>query len=201
METDGCKKVEKKCEEAESSYQCSQIYSILNSANKIDSNKKCKYSNGKCFEQYKECSDYTSNVEKEECESIILDSLYEKCEFVPGSPNTCEKKGKLCSDIIADNYKDYCQDSIIPGLGKKCVYSNSACKESNLSCKELENNSRVTEEICSAAPTSDSNRKKCEIKSDKSGCHETDKPNNNNKSTLGPEFKFGLFIIIFTLLL
>ena len=201
LEADGCKKIEKKCEEAENLSQCNQIYNTLLSANKIDSNKKCKYNNGNCFEQFKECSDYTSDVEKDVCESIIIsDSDYYKCEFVSGTPNTCVKKGKVCSEIIPDNYQDYCESSIRPGSGKKCVFSNSSCKESQMSCKELENASSLTQEICSAAPTSDSNRKKCELKSDQTGCQETDKPN-ENKSTMGPEFKFSLLLIIFALLL
>ena len=68
-----------------------------------------------------------------------------------------------------------------------------------MSCKELENNSGVNEDICSAATTSDSNKKKCVLKSDNSGCQETDKP--SSKSNFGPEIKFSLLVVIISLLL
>ena len=203
METTGCTLKDKGCEEASGSYQCSQINSNLKSKNILDSNKKCKYDNNQCFEQYIDCDAYSKSgatVEKDICEAIILENdANAKCEFVSGtSANTCVKKNKVCSDIKVDDYKDYCP-SITLSLGKKCSYSNSACKESNMSCKELENNSRVNEDICSAATTSDSNKKKCVLKSDNSGCQETDKP--SSTGNFGPEIKFSLLVMIISLLL
>ena len=203
METTGCTLKDKGCEEASDSNQCSQINSNLRSKNILDSNKKCKYDNNQCFEQYIDCDAYSKSratVEKDICEAIILENdASAKCEFVSGtSANTCVKKNKVCSDIKVDDYKDYCP-SITLSLGKKCSYSNSACKESNMSCKELENNSGVNEDICSAATTSDSNKKKCVLKSDNSGCQETDKP--SSKGNFGPEIKFSLLVMIISLLL
>ena len=203
METTGCTLKDKGCEEASGPYQCSQINSNLKSKNILDSNKKCKYDNNQCFEQYIDCDAYSKSgatVEKDICEAIILENdASAKCEFVSGtSANTCVKKNKVCSDIKVDDYKDYCP-SITLSLGKKCSYSNSACKESNMSCKELENNSGVNEDICSAATTSDSNKKKCVLKSDNSGCQETDKP--SSKGNFGPEIKFSLLVVIISLLL
>ena len=203
METTGCTLKEKGCEDASGSNQCSQINSNLKSKNILDSNKKCKYDNNQCFEQYIDCDAYSKSgatVEKDICEAIILENdASAKCEFVSGtSANTCVKKNKVCSDIKVDDYKDYCP-SITLSLGKKCSYSNSACKESNMSCKELENNSGVNEDICSAATTSDSNKKKCVLKSDNSGCQETDKP--SSKGNFGPEIKFSLLVMIISLLL
>ena len=203
METTGCTLKDKGCEEASGSYQCSQINSNLKSKNILDSNKKCKYDNNQCFEQYIDCDAYSKSgatVEKDICEAIILENdANAKCEFVSGtSANTCVKKNKVCSDIKVDDYKDYCP-SITLSLGKKCSYSNSACKESNMSCKELENNSGVNEDICSAATTSDSNKKKCVLKSDNSGCQETDKP--SSTGNFGPEIKFSLLVMIISLLL
>lgn len=207
METEGCKKKEKQCEETKNQQQCGQIYNNLKKNNMMESYRKCKYDNinSNCFEQYIDCDAYTNSgetVEKGICESIILEgdsNINSKCVFVSGSPNKCQKMRKECSDINFDNYKDYCP-TITPSLGKKCIYSNSACKENNMSCKELENKSGVTESICSAAPTSDSARKKCEIKSDGSGCQESDKPN-DNKGNLGHELKFSLLIAIIALLI
>ena len=203
METTGCTLKEKGCEDASGSNQCSQINSNLKSKNILDSNKKCKYDNNQCFEQYIDCDAYSKSgatVEKDICEAIILENdASAKCEFVSGtSANTCVKKNKVCSDIKVDDYKDYCP-SITLSLGKKCSYSNSACKESNMSCKELENNSGVNEDICSAATTSDSNKKKCVLKSDNSGCQETDKP--SSTGNFGPEIKFSLLVMIISLLL
>ena len=203
METTGCTLKDKGCEEASGSNQCSQINSNLKSKNILDSNKKCKYANNQCLEQYTDCDAYSKSgaaVEKDICEAIILENdASAKCEFVSGtSANTCVKKNKVCSDIKVDDYKDYCP-SITLSLGKKCSYSNSACKESNMSCKELENNSGVNEDICSAATTSDSNKKKCVLKSDNSGCQETDKP--SSTGNFGPEIKFSLLVMIISLLL
>ena len=203
METTGCTLKEKGCDEASDLYQCSDINRNLKNINILDSNKKCKYANNQCLEQYTDCDAYSKSgatVEKDICEAIILENdASAKCEFVSGtSANTCVKKNKVCSDIKVDDYKDYCP-SITLSLGKKCSYSNSACKESNMSCKELENNSRVNEDICSAATTSDSNKKKCVLKSDNSGCQETDKP--SSKGNFGPEIKFSLLVMIISLLL
>ena len=203
METTGCTLKEKGCEDASDSYQCSEINRNLKNINILDSNKKCKYANNQCLEQYTDCDAYSKSgatVEKDICEAIILENdASAKCEFVSGtSANTCVKKNKVCSDIKVDDYKDYCP-SITLSLGKKCSYSNSACKESNMSCKELENNSRVNEDICSAATTSDSNKKKCVLKSDNSGCQETDKP--SSTGNFGPEIKFSLLVMIISLLL
>ena len=203
METTGCTLKEKGCDEASDSYQCSEINRNLKNINILDSNKKCKYANNQCLEQYTDCDAYSKSgatVEKDICEAIILENdASAKCEFVSGtSANTCVKKNKVCSDIKVDDYKDYCP-SITLSLGKKCSYSNSACKESNMSCKELENNSGVNEDICSAATTSDSNKKKCVLKSDNSGCQETDKP--SSKGNFGPEIKFSLLVVIISLLL
>ena len=203
METTGCTLKEKGCEDASDSYQCSEINRNLKNINILDSNKKCKYANNQCLEQYTDCDAYSKSgatVEKDICEAIILENdASAKCEFVSGtSANTCVKKNKVCSDIKVDDYKDYCP-SITLSLGKKCSYSNSACKESNMSCKELENNSGVNEDICSAATTSDSNKKKCVLKSDNSGCQETDKP--SSTGNFGPEIKFSLLVMIISLLL
>ena len=203
METTGCTLKEKGCDEASDSYQCSEINRNLKNINILDSNKKCKYANNQCLEQYTDCDAYSKSgatVEKDICEAIILENdANAKCEFVSGtSANTCVKKNKVCSDIKVDDYKDYCP-SITLSLGKKCSYSNSACKESNMSCKELENNSGVNEDICSAATTSDSNKKKCVLKSDNSGCQETDKP--SSTGNFGPEIKFSLLVMIISLLL
>ena len=182
-------------------------------------NKKCIYLNDECKEQYKDCESYSNNgketVTESICNSIILDyisspdgiSKYQtnKCKFISGTPNKCETQQKKCSDFKVEDYIDICYDISLLSPGKKCVYDNSACSEINRSCLEL-NLVPVTEEICAAAPTSDSNTKVCALKSDGSGCEEIEKENqeDNNKGEFcisNKSLMFNLLIIIFELLL
>ena len=107
---------------------------------------------------------------------------------------------------------EICSSISLSSLAKKCTYDNSACSEVNKSCLELKGQSGVTEEICSAASTSNSN-KVCIINESGAGCLETEKNsnqnngntdnNNNSKKNNGcfiKMIKFSLLLIIFELL-
>ena len=86
------------------------------------------------------------------------------------------------------------------------MYSNSACSEISRTCLEL-SNVPITEEICEAAPTTDTNSKICKLKSDGTGCEEVEKveqESENKGTTFGicnRSFMFNLLVIIFGLLL
>ena len=202
--TNGCERVSKECTDAKSATEC---YSI----SPTDTNKNCIYTDNKCIEQYKDCDTYNNNaktIEENVCKSIILRDSNEgqKCVFTAGSSgaaNKCEMKPKVCSDYTPELFNYEC-NLIAPGAGKKCLFSNSQCLEANKSCLELENDSTVTEAICSAANVSDSN-KKCEIKEDNSGCKEVNKNGSENggnqNNNEGSMSKFNLLLIIFALFL
>ena len=186
-----CEQVLKECSDAKTQTQCNYI-------TPSDTNKKCVYKNDICQEQYIDCDAYNNNgketVTQSKCESIILsDSYAYKCVF---KGSNCIKEGIVCTDITKDNYKDICTGITANSLAKKCAYSNSACSEVNKSCLEITSSS-ATEEMCSAAPTSDSNKKTCAKKTEGSGCEEREKSSN---FSLINKFKFSLFFIIIGLL-
>ena len=186
-----CEQVLKECSDAKTQTQCGYI-------TPSDTNKKCVYKNDICQEQYIDCDAYNNNgketVTQSKCESIILrDSNAYKCVF---KGSNCIKEGIVCTDITKDNYKDICTGITANSLAKKCAYSNSACSEVNKSCLEITSSS-ATEEMCSAAPTSDSNKKTCAKKTEGSGCEEREKSSN---FSLINKFKFSLFFIIIGLL-
>ena len=202
-----CIKKEKECKEAQSYEECKLIIP--------PTNKNCIYLNDECKEQYKDCESYSNNdkeaVTESICNSIILDYTSTgvqttKCKFISGNPNRCETQQKKCEDFKVEDYIDLCYDISLLSPGKKCVYSNSACTEISRTCLEL-SAVPVTEEICAAAPTSDSNSKICGLKSDGTGCEEVEKEvqeNENKGTTFGicnRSLMFNLLFVIFWLLL
>ena len=192
---DACTMVDKQCSDAQTYSECNTLNIYLS-----DPNKKCVYDNNKCLEQWKDCSTYNNNaetVEKNICESIILNDYKTKCIFTEGTPkNKCESGNKVCTDFNIDYYQNYCS-STLTSFEKKCVYSNSDCKESKKTCLELSSISGVTSDICSSASTSSSS-KRCSLKDDNSGCEEVNKP---SKGSMGPEVKFSLLLAVIALLL
>lgn len=196
MENGVCTMKKKECKEYTNEFVCTiiNLYLYLEGEDK-----RCVYYNNECIEQWKDCSTYSDNAEKVEksvCESIILSSDSKKCVFESGeTKNSCVEKDKLCSDFKIDDYKDHCIQ-LTPSFEKKCVYSNSNCEETGKTCLELENITSVTESICSAASTSNSD-KQCILKEDHSGCEEV---NNPDKKNSGFGLKYNLVIKIFTLL-
>ena len=120
-------------------------------------------------------------------------------------PNKCETQQKKCDDFKVEDYIDLCYDISLLSPGKKCVYSNSACSEISRTCLEL-SAGPITEEICGAAPTSDSNSKICGLKNDGTGCEEVEKEEQESESrgTFGicnRSLMFNLLVVIFGLLL
>ena len=204
-----CTMIKKGCNEAKTEYECSQF-------EPPNSDKECIYLNGECKEQYKNCDNYNNNGEEEVnqnvCESIVMKDSSYKCIF-DTSNKKCIQKKKDCSDLNKnDFYSEICSSISLSSLAKKCTYDNSACSEVNKSCLELKEQSGVTEEICLAASTSNSN-KVCIINESGAGCLETEKNsnqnngntdnNNNSKKNNGcfiKMIKFSLLLIIFELL-
>ena len=154
---------------------------------------------------------YLEAVTETVCNSIILDYTSTsvqttKCKFISGNPNRCETQQKKCDNFKVEDYIDLCYDISLLSPGKKCVYSNSACNEISRSCLEL-SAVPVTEEMCEAAPTSDTNSKVCKLKSDGTGCEEVEKveqESENKGTTVGicnRSLMFNLLFVIFGLLL
>ena len=140
----------------------------------------------------------------------MKDSTY-KCVF-DSRNKKCTQEKKDCSDLNKnDFYSTTCSSITLSSVGKKCTFANSACSEVNKSCLELKEQSGVTEEICSDASTSNSN-KICVINENDIGCLETEKNSNqNNNDNNGKNvdknhgyfismIKIGLILIIFELL-
>lgn len=101
-----------------------------------------------------------------------------------------------------DSFKSSCED-YSPSVDIKCSFSNSVCTESRKSCKELENQAGVTEDICSLATTSQKN-KICTLNVNNGGCQEidsTDQDSNKNaeksENSSGVYLNSLLFIIFF----
>ena len=203
-----CTMVKKDCKEATTEYECSNFAPS-------NSEKECIYIKGECKEQYKNCDYYNNNGEEEVnqniCESIIMKDSSYKCVF-DSINKKCKQKKKDCSDLNNNNfYAQTCSSITLSSIDKKCTYSNSACSEVNKSCQELKEKSGVTEEICSAASTSSSN-KICVKNENGIGCLEIEKgnskdndnsnnSNNDNHSYFISMIKFSLILIIFELLL
>ena len=83
-----------KCKER--TFYCSDAideYDCLHYAKAVDENKICAYENGKCYEEYKRCEDYTKDVSTE-CTNIKL-YTQKKCEF---ESDKCISTNKKCSD-------------------------------------------------------------------------------------------------------
>ena len=194
----GCKKELKKCEDAKNKIEC---YNII-----TPDNKKCIYINDECKEQYKDCESYNNNgkeqIEQSVCESIILnDYLFntDKCSFEPGNPNKCvRKKREKCSDFKRDDFSFLCYIYTPSSSSDKCSYSNSVCSAVKKPCLELSNESGVSEETCTEAPTFVKN-KICVRKKDESGCEERIGKDNygfDNKKLMHNSLLFILFCLL-----
>ena len=156
----GCERVTKNCSEAKNYKECSSFKAS-------NENKKCVFLNNVCVEQYKTCQLYEESEEtldKNICESIILDDFSIKCIFTPetGSKGKCRSEAKSCEDFNIETLKSECDaiDTSSYDYSKKCTYSNNACSLSEKSCFELSTNgypySLMNEEMCEAASTGSS---------------------------------------------
>lgn len=187
-----CKEVNKNCSEINNEDYCR--YGVVSG-----SDKNCVFKNNKCVEQYKTCQSYNKlgNVEKYTCESIILSEKGYRCGFIPGTINKCEKVKTSCDDYKL-NLDYVCSDINAIQVGKKCTYSDSnICSETDKTCLELTDEINASEEICSAAKTSNSG-KTCKLKADNSGCEEIDDDSKGNGFWL--DAQLNLLAIIIALL-
>ena len=173
-----CQMVPITCKDAKDQNHCEQI--SLSS-----SEKHCVYINGECKEQFRTCDYYNNNgvepVTKTVCESIILTNPSYKCVFTEN--NKCLQKSKVCSDVKKENFENECTSITSSFSYKKCGFSNSVCSEPGKSCLDLNSESGVTDDICSAAPTSDPNNKICVKKEQGNECEEKDKNSNPSSSS------------------
>lgn len=178
-----CVRVTKKCEEAKSEIECGFL-------KPTDPDKKsCVFTNDKCIEQYKTCALYNAidgTVEKNVCESIIIDTNYKtrKCVFTAGTgtnKNTCTEEDRSCSDFKIEFYNYKCSDIVLDDKTKKCIFYNNACSIADKTCLELYSLTGPTSEKCGAAKTSSSD-KLCVVNDYNTGCKEVDKPKNQDTS-------------------
>lgn len=174
----GCIRESKKCEDAKDIYECNKIIPT-------DTLKHCLYYNGECTEQYINCGKYSENetVISDVCTSI-KQSSFVKCKFNEGSPKgTCSNDENKCSNYDVKLISAQCESIIPSNKGKKCKFSSNICEEVTRTCLELAN-TPLNEDICSGLNTSDSN-KKCSLKSDKSGCEEVNKSEEEKANSSG----------------
>ena len=174
----GCMKQLKSCKDASDFDECEAISEKISE----DSTKKCSYFAGKCQEDYKTCSDYKveeGNVDTNTCINIKYtgsDFGYIKCEVKTGK---CEPKVETaCSDFQPDFISEKCEEIIPEEIQFRCVYSNGNCSQQKKLCSEISSAQVISENICSEGTVSDSSKKSCVLTSDKKGCEEVDKTNN-----------------------
>mgnify|MGYP006873159560 CR=1 FL=1 len=172
-----CSTKEKQCSEMTTEYECSSL--TLSDTNKI-----CVFTNNACKEQFKTCEAYQNSgatIDKETCESIIMESDYrKKCQFIGGR---CTEAKRKCSDFDVDSIANLCYNNILPLDTKRCSYSNNACSLIyKPTCYELSYSKNATEEICSNAKTN-SDYKVCGLKSDKKGCQDYSNPSPTKKTS------------------
>ena len=158
----GCERVSKTCSDAKNYKECS-------SSKPSNENKKCVFLNNVCVEQYKTCQLYEESgetLDKNICESIIMDDFNTKCVFTPvtGSKGNCRPGTKSCEDFNIETLKSQCDAIDINSYdySKKCAYSNNACSLYEKSCFELQNRNKynvMNEEMCEAASTGSSETK------------------------------------------
>ena len=160
----------KSCSEMETEKSCQKL-------NLDDPNKQCVYINNAWVEQYIDCETYSNNgkedVVQTKCEAIKLSDSSHKCVFYPDATKKCQEEKKLCSEIQKKDYESTCTKHE-PNFYSKCEFSDSACNQVNKTCLELEAEISVTNNICSLATTSGSN-KECQMKEGGAGCEEKEK--------------------------
>lgn len=193
---DGCERTSIECNEAKDIYECNSIVPT-------DSNKMCIFKDNKCVEQYRACELYQDNeekIDKEICESIIIDNSYSyilsnlpgpnykyKCEFHQGTgnddndPTTCKIVPRTCKDFKISSITSECISisQLLTEKTKKCSFINSVCTLVSKTCLDLKDEITVTAEICKASSTS-SDAKLCDVDIDENkvikGCKEVDNP-------------------------
>ena len=194
-----CEEVAKNCSEAKSEIECSKL-------KPTDTNKICIFKENSCVEQFKICEAYQNSgatIDKETCESIIMESDYrKKCQFIGGR---CTQAKRKCSDFNVDSIANLCYNNILPLDTKRCSYSNKTCSLIDKStCLELFDSKNATKDNCSKAKTS-SDYRICSLKSYGSGCDEYSnpvvKPASNSESESGGKKNDGKNLDLFVFIL
>lgn len=185
LENDLCIPKQKSCtqyipEYLSFSLECESDFTV----SEENSKKSCVLINENCLEEYKTCEAYNevANKDSNTCKKIKLANYKKKCDYLSEQCTTVNRK---CSELNeVEILKDKCE--IIKPSFSRCVYSNGNCAEQKKTCLDLASTSTVSKSVCENAITSDSKTKKCEIKSDNSGCQEVnipqDSPNKSNSN-------------------
>lgn len=124
------KKCEKKkletCEDYDGTlqYLCEQI------SPPESSTYRCAMKDKKCFTEYKTCYSYKNqeNINnKERCESIILDTSYDKCLY-ENNMKSCYPAKKTCEEFF-DSSDEECASHQVSDYNAECVHENNKCVE------------------------------------------------------------------------
>ena len=181
----GCMRTNRECSEAKNNAQCTSISAAI--SQKSENKRKCIYYNGECKEEYQTCNSYEpeENFVDDTCKGIILDD-FKKCEVTgSGTSRTCTQKTTSdCSDYKVELVSAQCE-TITLDIQNKCVYSGNACKKVSKTCSEITSLKKLSESICTSAPTSDSDKKKCVLSEDELHCEEVDKPQSADPGSNG----------------
>ena len=223
FEDDQCKEQKKECKDYKSKVSCEGHSYALNSY----PSKRCVFKNNECKEQYSSCEDYEKSGEtkkKDVCESILEDSLTDKCVFTDNGNNvvTCRTKTRSCNEFSLGKLQNLCTEyNQLYSLkhNEKCVYNNGVCKQTSRNCVDILIDTSLTtenkEKLCNSGITG--KNKICTLNEDKNKCIEKDNPNcekcqsqnsNNNNSDNNDDQNSGkeiylnkLLIFILSLLL
>ena len=182
----GCMRTVRECTEAKNSAQCSAISSAI--LNKSDNKRKCIYYNGECREEYATCESYATSLASDFVASTCTNIKLEKKCYV--DTNNCKTNTtEDCSNYKVESITNQCEliDLGEQKLQKKCIYSSNLCQKVSKTCSEIISNEIISEDICTNAPTSDDNKKKCILTPDKKGCEEIDKSDNSNNQQGGSD--------------
>lgn len=215
-----CKEKKKECKEYNTKSSCESHSSALDSY----SSKICVFKKNECKEQYNTCEDYEESGEeqktKDVCESILEDSLYQKCVFTDNGNGaiTCRTKTRGCNEFSLGKLQNLCTEyNSLYSLkhNEKCVYNNGVCTQTARNCVDIlidsDLNTENKEKLCNSGITG--KNKICTLNGDKNKCIEKENPNcekcpsqnssdNNNDQNSGKEIYLNkLLILILCLLL
>ena len=150
--------------ESQMKYTCESLY--------INSTHSCVYSNGKCDFSFKSCSSYTGK-DSATCSSIILSSIYKKCQLVN---EICKEVDKTCEEY--NSSLSMTCSYLNPVNKKRCIYNDDNCETHYDNCADF--TTGVDKTKCEANIPSNSQHK-CIWKND--ACTEVKKECNDYSST------------------
>ena len=132
----------------------------------------CAYSNGECDFTFKSCSSY-KGTDTTICSSIILSSIYKKCQLVN---EICKEVDKTCEEY--NSSLSMTCSYLNPGNKKRCIYNDDNCETHYDNCADF--TTGVDKTKCEANIPSNSQHK-CIWKND--ACTEVKKECNDYSST------------------